>query len=66
MSRPTTTVFAWASPKLSWAWCGGERHPEGAGDLVVELVGNRSSDVVRLDDLVENGHGGGQVIQLPD
>ena len=41
----------------------GERDPEGAGDLGVELVGNRSSDVVRLDDLVENGHGGRQVIQ---
>ena len=41
----------------------GEGDTEGAGDLGVELVGNRSSDVVRLDDLVENGHGVGQVIQ---
>ena len=44
----------------------GERDTEGAGDLGVELVGNRSSDVVRLDDLVESGHGGRQVIDEPD
>ena len=38
----------------------GERDSEGAGDLGIELVGNRASDVVRLDDLVEYGHGGHQ------
>ena len=52
-----------ADDHLAGGGVAGERDSEGAGDLGVELVGNRSSNVVRLDDLVENGHGGRQVIQ---
>ena len=43
----------------------GEGDAEGAGDLGVELVGDRATDVVRLDDLVENGHGGRHAIWSP-
>ena len=50
------------APRRRPASVAGEGDAEGAGDLGVELVGNRSSDVVRLDDLVENGHGGRQAI----
>jgi hypothetical protein len=35
---------------------GGEADPERVGDVSVELLGHRASDVVRLDDLVEDRH----------
>ena len=38
----------------------GEGDTERVGDVSVELVGNRSSDVVRLDDLVESDMTGGR------
>ena len=46
MSRATTTRSVPAKR--------GESDAEGMRDLAVELVGHRASDVVRLDDFIQN------------
>ena len=61
--RPSANASTSSSPGRAHVACdehavgageGGEADTEGVRDVSVELIGHRASDVVRLDDLIED------------